>query len=211
MPTTRIQSRLWTGAKVALLAALPFVWLFALAPRQTDAQPPAPASPTAPANPGDLHSGMHNLRANTSGTLVAIPSGPGLPEPPRIEGENVLTFPQLAATKMGRKPPPLFLKKVRNLDNKTIRMTGFMVPYDSLTDLRTFMLLSVPVGCFFCVPPPPQEVVLVRVDAKDPLPFIYEPIEIEGTLNLWDESSKDEKHKEFLFIVNKAKVKKASI
>jgi len=147
----------------------------------------------APSQEGELHN-LRDGQDATSATLLAA------------RGENALSFEDLIATKLGRRPPPVFTSRLHGLDGKTVRIRGFMAPYDSLNDLRTFMLMESPVGCYFCVPPSPKEVMLVRVKTDKIQDFVEPAIEVEGTLSIWTEDKTDEAHKMFLFLINDARI-----
>lgn len=184
-----------SAAIKALLAGL-----LAAAASLAGAQPPGHVGP--PGTP-DPVSGInpHDLRPDfsTSATLMA---------PPVISGDDVIDFNDLRATRLGRRPPPIFNDDLKSRDTQRVRISGFMVPYDSLTDMRSFMLLPVPMGCFFCTPPSPKEVVMVKLDSKQVVPFVDEAIEVSGRLELWKPDSPDQLHKQFLFVLHDATFKK---
>lgn len=158
---------------------------------------------SSPLSGAAMHAGGHEMQALQEEALRRYEEMGGLPD---IKGDNVITFEDLMETKLYRLPPPVFTDKVGALDGKRVRMVGFMSPYDSLTDLRNFMLVQLPTGCFFCAPPGPLQVVAVRVDTDRPLAFIDEPIIVEGTLRLWEEESSNPLHRMFLFVIERARV-----
>lgn len=161
-----------------------------------------PIEKTAALQTGAPGYDRHNPRTIDMATSATLPKRITL-------ASNEITFDDMRATGLYRQPPPIFTDKVLALDGKKARIVAFMVPYDSLTDMRTHMLMEVSMGCYFCVPPSPKEVVLVRVPGDKPLEFIEEPILVEGTLELWKPDSEDEAHKMFLFVINDAKISKA--
>lgn len=123
--------------------------------------------------------------------------------------DKFITFDDLKKTVLNYDPPPIFQDDLKALDGQKVRMRGFMTPFDSLTDMRQFMLFPNATGCFFCAPPSPLEVVFIRQIKKDEAqPYIYEPIEIEGTLRLWRDQSEEAAHTMFLYVVDDATVKK---
>jgi len=103
---------------------------------------------------------------------------------------------------------PIYPPAVKSLDKRTVTMQGFMTPYDSLEDMKTFMLFGFPTGCNFCAPPSVNQVVLVRQAAgQKKYSYIDKPIEITGTMSLWHKDSEDPMHKEmFLFVMDDVKV-----
>ena len=119
---------------------------------------------------------------------------------------NRIGFGDLIRTRLYRRPPPIFPARLDELEGKTVVIRGFMSPYDSLTDLRNFMLVQMPTGCYFCAPPGPTQVAFVRVPDAEPLEFINEAIDVEGTLSLWKSDKDDPAHEVFLFVINDAKL-----
>jgi hypothetical protein len=118
------------------------------------------------------------------------------------DAPNRIRFDDLMRTRLYRKPPPVYPAKLRELNGKVVRIRGFMSPFDSLTDLRNFMLLETPTGCYFCAPPGPTQVVFVRLAGDKPLEFINEAIDVEGTLKLWEADSKEPRHDTFLYVID---------
>ncbi len=125
----------------------------------------------------------------------------------RGEKEDEISFKLLRETEIGSKPPPVYPEELPLFDGQKIKMIGFMTPYDSLTNMENFMLMSVPTGCFFCAPPGPLETVFIRQKDKEEYPYMYGAIEVEGTLKLWKQDTNDLMHKMFLFIIDDAEVK----
>ncbi|MCC5876082.1 MAG: DUF3299 domain-containing protein [Candidatus Sumerlaeia bacterium] len=162
-----------------------------------------PTTTTQPLSNAELHAAGHELQALQEKALERLKESGRLPD---VSGDKMISFEDLMETKLYRLPPPVFTDKVAGLGGNTVRMVGFMSPYDSLTDLRNFMLVQVPTGCYFCAPPGPLQVVSVRIDSDTPVSFIEEPILVEGTLRLWEEESTNPMHRMFLFVIDKAKV-----
>lgn len=121
--------------------------------------------------------------------------------------EKFVDFDLLMRTKIRRRPPPEYPERLSELDLQTVKILGFMVPFDSLTDMRKFMLFPTPMGCYFCTPPSPLEVVFIRRTSDKEEPFIGDLIEVEGKLSLWREGSRDAGHKMFLYIIDDAKIR----
>lgn len=196
------------AVRILLLAAA--VWYLAVpmllsesampAAQAQEAAPEATPAPTPAAAPSDPHS----MRSATQ----AAGAEAALEAVNKTDMDGVITFDVLRSTELKLVPPPIFPEQLSTQDGKKVRIRGFMTPFDNLKDMRNFMLFPFATGCFFCAPPSPREVVFVRIDAKDPVPFESGAIEIEGTLNLWKDGSTDKAHQSFLFVVNDAKVKK---
>jgi hypothetical protein len=130
----------------------------------------------------------------------------------RVETEGGmprLTFSQLERVMPDENGHPDFPPGMLALDGETVRIQGFMSPFDSLQNMKTFMLFPFPTGCNFCAPPAVNQVVLVRQkEGQRRYGFIDAPILITGTLRLWREDSEDSAHAEdfFLFVMEDTEV-----
>lgn len=94
-------------------------------------------------------------------------------------------------------------------DGKPTLINGFMVPYDSLEDLSTFMLMQSSGGCFFCEPPSLSQVVIVHQKAGASKAFVEEPIQVSGTFRTWAKDSTHPDHQSgFLYVIDDATVTK---
>ena len=76
-------------------------------------------------------------------------------------------------------------RTVTALDNREIRLAGYPVPLESDAQGRfvEFFLVPYPGACIHVPPPPPNQIVLVRYPKGVPLPDIYEPYWVIGTLH----------------------------
>ncbi len=71
---------------------------------------------------------------------------------------------------------------VHDYDGKTVRLPGYMVPFDfEGTEVREFLLVPYVGACIHVPPPPPNQ--LVFVTSKNPVPSegLFEPVWVEGT------------------------------
>src|SRR5262249_15363279 len=96
-----------------------------------------------------------------------------------------------------------------SLDNKPVSIVGFMAPFEEIDNMRRFMLLPSSVGCYFCSPPSFTQVLLVEQRSKKEgkLPYIGDPIMVNGTLRLYSKDSKHYAHKaEFVYALDDADV-----
>ena len=124
----------------------------------------------------------------------------------------LINFDLLSETTPDENYLPVFTQVLNELEGKTVSMLGFMVPYESLSDLTNFMLMEVYVGCNFCPPPPLDQVILVRRKKREaplkPHDYVDGPIEVTGTLRLWTKESTDPPFttRSFLFVLDDAEV-----
>ena len=106
-----------------------------------------------------------------------------------------LDFQALEHAQPGADGAPEYTGFMSALHNRTVRLIGFMQPYDSLLNLQTFMLVKSPTGCEFCPPPVLNQVVLIRQkDGQRRYPYLVEPVEATGVLRLLTPDSSDPAH-----------------
>ncbi len=87
--------------------------------------------------------------------------------------------------KLGEFDRPVFSAAVKSLAGKRVSLPGYMVPFDSGSKSKSFMLSSLPLNaCFFCGVGGPETV--IQVVAKREVTYTEKPVEIEGILRLND-------------------------
>jgi len=120
--------------------------------------------------------------------------------------DNMIGFKLLRETKVPFQGPIHYPEKLLALDGKTIRMVGFMTPYDDLDIMKNFMVMNASVGCNFCAPPEMEEVVFVRqLDEKGA--FVDGAILVEGVLKLdLPDRDPDPLHDTFFYVIDGARV-----
>ncbi|MEQ9145072.1 MAG: DUF3299 domain-containing protein [Parvibaculaceae bacterium] len=71
---------------------------------------------------------------------------------------------------------------VEELDGKTIRIPGFMVPFDinQMSEVKEFLLVPYFGACIHVPPPPPNQIIYVT--SEEAVPFGWEPVWLEGVL-----------------------------
>jgi hypothetical protein len=127
-----------------------------------------------------------------SSTRVQAPPpfglGPGYHDPrsafkPLEEREGVVSWALLSSVQL--KPErarvvPVFPPAVRALNDKTVKVQGFMLPLEPGERQRHFLLSSVPTTCSFCVPAGPEG--LVEVRTREPVKVTVDAITVEGRM-----------------------------
>jgi len=101
-----------------------------------------------------------------------------LPELPGVVSWKTLSLVQ--QVKQKDKIAPAFDKTVSSLDNKQVKVQGFMMPLEAGERQQHFILTSYPPSCAFCMPGGPEGVVEVRT--KQPVKYTTEPIVVSGKL-----------------------------
>ncbi|MEO5716377.1 MAG: DUF3299 domain-containing protein [Luteolibacter sp.] len=103
--------------------------------------------------------------------------------------------------------PTVFPAELMKLEGKRVRVSGFVVPYDDPEKMSKFLMVKSTNGCFYCNPPGENEVLFIRLSAKEKPPEMDgEKLVVEGTLHLRNAESKDEEAKQFVFTIDDAKL-----
>ena len=73
---------------------------------------------------------------------------------------------------------------VDELDGKSVRLPGYVVPFDfsAQSAYREFLLVPYFGACLHSPPPPPNQIVFVKADPAAKIADIYEPVWVEGIL-----------------------------
>lgn len=71
-----------------------------------------------------------------------------------------------------------FSKDILALDQRDVKLQGFVIPLDMGDKQKRFLLSAVPPHCSFCLPAGPDAV--VEVIAKTPVKYGFEPIVVSG-------------------------------
>jgi len=73
---------------------------------------------------------------------------------------------------------------VNELNGQTVRLPGYVVPFDFNAEAayREFLLVPYFGACLHTPPPPPNQIVFVKADTAVNITDIYEPIWVEGVL-----------------------------
>ncbi len=77
---------------------------------------------------------------------------------------------------------PVVADEIKSLNGKTVRIAGYMVPFNDLENLKEFMLMPSSNGCNFCESPMKEEIVYVRQPGKKKYEYISEPLVMTGKL-----------------------------
>ncbi|MGZ3672551.1 MAG: DUF3299 domain-containing protein, partial [Bdellovibrionota bacterium] len=72
---------------------------------------------------------------------------------------------------------------VKKLSGTKIRVQGFMIPLeDTEGEVSEFLLVPVLTGCIHVPPPPPNQVIHVKMSS--PIPYTWKPLWIAGKLEI---------------------------
>lgn len=99
-------------------------------------------------------------------------------------GTQLLDWELLRKTKGSLRSGPKFDEELRPIAGQTVNLMGFMTPIDQFRNATHFMLLPLPIECYFCQAPPMRDVMLVRMAEGEHVNLVEEPVLISGNLVL---------------------------
>jgi hypothetical protein len=77
---------------------------------------------------------------------------------------------------------PQFAAGIAALDQKEVKVQGFMMPLQMGDKQTHFVLSAMPQTCAFCMPGGPES--LVEVKSKTPVKYTFEPVILTGKLSV---------------------------
>jgi uncharacterized protein len=131
------------------------------------AQTPMPATP-APSLSAGQGPGYHDPRS---------------PFKPLQELDGVVSWTVLSAVTLRKEAKalvPVFPGNVQSLNDKVVKIQGFMMPLEPGDRQRHFLLSAVPTSCNFCVPAGPEG--LIEIRSRTPVKYTLEPVLVQGRL-----------------------------
>ena len=102
----------------------------------------------------------------------------------RNYGVDLLSWELLRQTKGTKNSGPTFAAELLPKKNTQVSLIGFMVPQYDFRQMTEFILLPLPIECYFCQAPPMREVVLVQMAKDAKVDLVKEPVMISGELTL---------------------------
>jgi hypothetical protein len=104
---------------------------------------------------------------------------------PLPERKDVVSWKVLAQVDLVKQKDryvPKFPADVAALDQKEVKLQGFMMPLQVGDKQTHFVLSAMPVTCSFCMPGGPES--LVEVKSKAPVKYTFEPVVMSGKLSV---------------------------
>jgi hypothetical protein len=98
------------------------------------------------------------------------------------EGVKLVEWKELNEVKGRRQSGATFPQSLKEKDGKLVNIVGFMSAIDQFKDVKEFMLMPVPLTCYFCDAPPMRDIIQVKLEK--PASMINEPVLIGGRLKL---------------------------
>ena len=104
---------------------------------------------------------------------------------PLVERKDVLSWKTLAEVelvKMKDRYVPQFAQSVASLDQKEVKLQGFMMPLQVGDKQSHFVLTAMPQTCAFCLPGGPES--MVEVKTKSPVKYTFDAVVLSGRLTV---------------------------
>jgi uncharacterized protein len=129
-----------------------------------------------------------------SGLLLAFPVFAQHQAPPGVdpnqaqalpERKDVLSWKMLSQVELVKQKDryvPQFSKDVAALDQKEVKVQGFMMPLQMGDKQTHFVLSAMPQSCAFCMPGGPES--MVEVKSKAAVKYTFEPVVLTGKLSV---------------------------
>jgi hypothetical protein len=90
------------------------------------------------------------------------------------------TLSEVTPVKQKDRYVPQYSRTIAALDQKEVKLQGFMMPLDMGEKQKRFLLVALPPTCAFCLPGGPDQI--VEVQARTPVKYGFEPIVVSGKL-----------------------------
>ena len=104
------------------------------------------------------------------------------PLPERKDIVSWKTFAQVELVKMKDRYVPQFAQSVASLDQKEVKVQGFMMPLQMGDKQTHFVLSAMPTTCSFCMPGGPEA--MVEVKTRQPVKYTFDAVVVSGKLSV---------------------------
>ena len=107
---------------------------------------------------------------------------------PMPERRDVLSWrllSQVELVKLKDRYVPQFSSGITALDQKQVKVQGFMMPLQTGDKQTHFVLAAMPQTCAFCLPGGPEQ--MVEVKASKAVKYTFEPVVVSGKLSVLKE------------------------
>jgi hypothetical protein len=104
------------------------------------------------------------------------------PLPERKDVLSWRTLAQVELVKTKDRYVPQFASSVTSLDQKQVKVQGFMLPLQMGDKQSHFVLAAMPQTCSFCMPGGPES--MVEVKTKAPVKYTFDAVVLSGKLTV---------------------------
>jgi len=99
-------------------------------------------------------------------------------------GVPVLPWKLVRTTKGTLRKGGKFTPELMERNGQEAFLIGFMVPEEQFLNVTEFLMLPIPLECYFCAMPPSRDVLYVKLRAGETADIANEPVLVRGTLKL---------------------------
>ncbi len=97
---------------------------------------------------------------------------------------NLIKWTEMRETKGTLRKGGHFVDELLAMDGDRVHIIGFQVAMEQFRDISEFVLLPIPLECYFCSMPPARDVLLVTMAEGETTSIYKEPVLLEGTLTV---------------------------
>lgn len=101
-------------------------------------------------------------------------------------GLELMNWNLLRKTKGGYWTGPTFHEQLLPRNGEKVDIIGYMVPDNQFRNITEFLLLPLPIECYFCESPPMRDVVKVVMAEGKTADLVNEPMLINGDFTLYE-------------------------
>lgn len=120
-----------------------------------------------------------------AGGHVPPPDAPPPPMQPLPEIKGVVSWDTLAKVRQIKTKDrilPEFSREITELNNKEVKVQGYMMPLEPGEKQKHFLISLTPQSCNFCLPAGPEGV--VEVKSKTPVKYTFDPVIVSGRMTV---------------------------
>jgi len=100
------------------------------------------------------------------------------------EGVDLLDWELFMATKGTIRKGATYVDDLKKIDEMPVNIVGYMVPINQFRNVDNFMLLPMPLDCYFCESPPMRDIIMIKMKPGEVVDLAEEPVLIGGQLHL---------------------------
>lgn len=112
----------------------------------------------------------------------------GVEERVKSKGIEFLSWKLMRATTGSLRAGGQFVPELVAKDNENVNIIGFMVPLEQFNHMTEFLVLPLPIQCYFCQIPPPRDVMFVKMKEGTDTKLLDNVMLLNGTLKLHKEA-----------------------
>lgn len=105
----------------------------------------------------------------------------------REEGVQLLEWDMLHQVKGTFRSGPRYTPEVEAAADHAANIVGFMAPITQFRKVNEFMLLPMPIQCYFCEAPPMRDVIHIKLNENQQVDLVNEPVLVGGLFKLHPE------------------------